>query len=388
MLGGVRRLLVLVSAIMLVDTMFYAALTPLLPHYADTLGLSKTGAGVLTASFGAGTLAGSLPAGLLAVRLGVKPAVLLGLGLLSASSLAFAFGDSIVLLDLARFCQGFGGACTWTGALAWLVSRAPRERRGEVIGSALAAGIAGALIGPLVGGAAASLGTRPVFGAVAAVGVAIGAVAALAPVGRPEVPQTFAHLVAHARHPSLLVGMWLVALPAILFGLLSVLAPLRLHALGVGAAGISAVFLLSAGAESALSPVVGRLADRRGSRALVRVAAIGSACVTLVPPLVDDRYALGGVVVLAGLAYGVFWIPAMTGLLEGAESVGLDASFAFALMNVAWAAGQGIGSFGGGALGSLAGDLAPYWGAAALCVLTLGAAGLTRPASRAYPEAT
>ena len=78
----------------------------------------------------------------------------------------------------------------------------------------------------------------------------------------------------------------------------------------------------------------------------------------------------------------------MTGLLEGAESLGLDASFAFALMNLAWAAGQGLGSFGGGTLGSLAGDVAPYWGAAALCLVTLAAAGLTRPASRAYPEAT
>ena len=388
MLGGMRRLLALVSAIMLVDTMFYAALTPLLPHYADALGLTKTGAGILTAAFGIGTLVGSLPAGMLASRAGVKPAVLVGLGLLAASSLAFAFAGSVLVLDAARFCQGFGGACTWTGSLAWLVSRAPRERRGEVIGSALAAGIAGALLGPLVGGAAASLGTRPVFSAVALVGVAIGVVAALAPVGRPEAPQTFAHLVRHFRHPRLLGGMWLVALPAILFGILSVLAPLRLHALGVGAFGISAAFLLSAGAESALSPVVGRLADRRGSKALVRIAALGSAAVTVIPPLLDDRYALSAVVVAAGLAYGVFWIPAMTGLLEGAESLGLDASFAFALMNLAWAAGQGVGSLGGGALGSLAGDVAPYWGAAALCLVTLAAAGLTRPASRAYPEAT
>jgi predicted MFS family arabinose efflux permease len=167
-----------------------------------------------------------------------------------------------------------------------------------------------------------------------------------------------------------------------------VLGPLRLHALGFGAAGISAVFLLSAATESAFSPVVGRLADRRGSKALVRVAALGSAAVTLALPLLDDRYALGALVAGAGLAYGVFWIPAMTGLLEGAESLGLDASFAFALMNVAWAAGQGVGSFGGGALGGAAGDLAPYWGAAALCLVTLLVTGLTRPASRAYPETT
>src|SRR5207302_977846 len=217
------------------------------------LGLSKTGAGVLTAAFGVGTLAGSIPAGMLAARTGPKPVALTGLALLSVTSLAFGFAHSIAVLDAARFCQGFGGACTWTGALAWLVSRAPRERRGELIGSALGAGIAGALLGPIVGGAAASFGTGSGFSAVAAV---------------------------------------------------------------------------AAGLESGLSPVVGRLADRRGSAALVRVAALGSAAVTVLLPLLHERFALGTVVVGAGLAYGVFWIPAMTGLIEGAESLGLDASFA------------------------------------------------------------
>jgi hypothetical protein len=38
----------------LVDTMFYAALTPLLPEYTDELGLSKAGAGVLAAMYPSG----------------------------------------------------------------------------------------------------------------------------------------------------------------------------------------------------------------------------------------------------------------------------------------------------------------------------------------------
>ncbi len=40
-LAGLKRLLFLVGAIVLVDTMFYAALTPLLPHYAQELGLGR-----------------------------------------------------------------------------------------------------------------------------------------------------------------------------------------------------------------------------------------------------------------------------------------------------------------------------------------------------------
>ena len=46
-----RRLFWLVAAVVLVDTMFFAAVAPLLPHYSDELDLSKTGAGVLTAAY-------------------------------------------------------------------------------------------------------------------------------------------------------------------------------------------------------------------------------------------------------------------------------------------------------------------------------------------------
>ena len=58
-----RRLVLLVAVVVLVDTMFYAAITPLLPHYASDLDLSKAAAGVLTAAYAAGTLLGSFPGG-------------------------------------------------------------------------------------------------------------------------------------------------------------------------------------------------------------------------------------------------------------------------------------------------------------------------------------
>ena len=54
-----RRLALLVGAIVLVDTMFYAAITPLLPRLADELDLGKNGAGVLAGAYAAGVLVGS-----------------------------------------------------------------------------------------------------------------------------------------------------------------------------------------------------------------------------------------------------------------------------------------------------------------------------------------
>src|ERR687896_2100547 len=104
-----RRLLLLASAIVLVDTMFYAAITPLLPVYSDDLGLSKAEAGALTAAYPAGALLGSLPSAWLAVRIGAKRTVLVGLVSLGGSSLVFGLGETLLVLVAARFVQGLGG---------------------------------------------------------------------------------------------------------------------------------------------------------------------------------------------------------------------------------------------------------------------------------------
>ena len=103
-----RRLFLLVSAVVLVDTMFFAAVAPLLPHFTDELGLSKTAAGVLTAAYPAGTFAGSLPAGWLAARWGVKPTLLLGLALLSTTIVLANANTRLVVLSSPKPSSSVG----------------------------------------------------------------------------------------------------------------------------------------------------------------------------------------------------------------------------------------------------------------------------------------
>src|SRR3954463_14755390 len=128
-----RRLLPLVATLVAVDTMLYAALTPLLPRFAHEFGLSKTRAGALVAAYAAGSLVGGLPGGWAASRFGARRAVLVGLTGMGLASLGFAFAQSYDTLFLARFLQGLGSAFTWAGSFAWLLAAAPRERRGELI---------------------------------------------------------------------------------------------------------------------------------------------------------------------------------------------------------------------------------------------------------------
>ena len=95
--------------------------------------------------------------------------MVVGLTLLCGSSLAFAFGNDVVVLDLARFAQGVGGACAWTGGLAWLLAAGSDERRGELVGTVLSVAIGGLLLGPVIGGAATVASPEVVFSAIAAI---------------------------------------------------------------------------------------------------------------------------------------------------------------------------------------------------------------------------
>src|SRR5215471_9123388 len=217
-----RRLLILVCAIVAVDTMLYAALTPLLPHFADTLHLSKTGAGVLVAAYAAGALVGGIPGGAAAARLGARRAVLVGLTLMGLSSVGFAFAHGFGALLAARFLQGCGSGFTWAGAFAWLLAAAPRGKRGELIGTALGAAVFGALFGPVVGAAAAVLGRDWVFTALAGLAVVL-VIWTLQLESIPAERPSWSAMARALRDNVFLGGLALMALASLLFGVLSTL---------------------------------------------------------------------------------------------------------------------------------------------------------------------
>jgi MFS family permease len=377
----VRRLLVVISAIVFVDTTFYAVVAPLLPHYADELDLSKASAGILLAAYPAGTLAGAVPSGMLAARIGPRRTVYAGLGLLGAASVGFAFAGSPALLDLARFVQGLGGACSWAGGLAWLVAEAPASRRAELIGTALGAAIGGSLLGPVVGAAASAIGTRPVFGAVPLVALALAVAASRCPGGRQEEADGGATLGQTLTTSRVRLGMWLVALPGLGFGVLNVLVPLRLDALGAAEAGIAAAFLLSAAAEGTVSPIVGRVSDRHGPMRPIRFGLLASTVLIVLVPVPDAAVACGALLVVTTAALGTFWAPAMALLSEAAEAVGAHQGLAFGLVNLAWAVGMVTGAAGGGALAKATSDGAPFALLSVLCAATFVALARRRRAA-------
>jgi MFS family permease len=368
-----RRLLVLVCALVWVDTMLFAALTPLLPHFADSLHLSKAGAGILVGAYAAGALIGGLPGGVATARLGARRAVLVGLTLMGLASLGFAFAHGFGPLAGARLLQGAASGFTWAGSFAWLLAAAPRTRRGQLIGTALGAAVFGALFGPVVGAAAAVLGRAPVFTALAGLSVVL-AVWTLRIESIPPEPLPSPATVTRALRNSYFAGgLALMALPSLLWGVLSTLAPLRLADAGWGAAAIGGVWLLGASLETVLSPVAGHVLDRRGFLLPVRVALAAGALLSVGLAFSPRPLVYVPLLIAAAGAYGVLFTPAFALIAEGAERSGLPQGMAFGLMNAAWALGALIGPAAGGAVAAAVGDVTPFLVAAALCAIAWAA---------------
>jgi MFS family permease len=366
----VRRLLLLVCTITLADTMLYAALVPLLPHYADEFGLSKGEAGLLVGAFALGAFIGAIPGGIAAARYGPRRAVVSGLVLMAAASVAFGFAGSAAELGIARLAQGFGSALSWAGALAWLVAGTPRERRGEMLGTAIGAAIFGALLGPAVGAVGEAIGPRPTFVAVGGVGLALVVWALRTPAVESD-PQSPRALIGAVRQPLLLGALWLMVLPALLFGVVAVLVPLELGDAGWSAAAIAALFIAAAAIEMFVAPLIGRFSDRRGRFLPLRLALGGAILVTTALALAAEPFAIAPLVVAAAIAFGAFWAPAMALLSEGAERIGLAQGLGFGLMNAAWGAGNSLGPAVGGGLADVAGDAVPFALMACVCAATL-----------------
>ena len=362
--------MLLVAAIVLVDTVFFSVLSPLLPSYAASLGLSKSAAGLLAGAFAAGVLVAALPSGLLASRLGLRPTLLLGLGLTAVSSVVFGISATWSLLVLTRFAAGLGSACSWTAAVGWLARTAPPERRGELIGFAISAAVAGGFLGPALGAAAAWIGTGPAFGAIA------GACAVLAlrvvMLSEPATESRGVTMVTALGMRSLWAPLGLIWLAPLLFAVLGVLVPLSLGARGWDAGKLGALYAGAAGLEALVHPLLGRWADRQGALAPISTGLAGSIAVLVALAAAGPSWLVAGLVVAAAITFGATLVPGMALLTRAADAAGLDGVLAIALANLAWALGHAVGSPLCGWLADRVGDTVTYAVFATLCLGVLG----------------
>lgn len=367
-----RRLVVVISAIVFLDAMLFGALIPLVPGYVDAFDLTKLQAGLLVGAFGAGAIIGGIPGGIVAGRVGPKNAVVAGLLLLALATFGLAAAHSPWALGVARFLQGLSSALTWAGALSWVTVSTPRALRGQLLGTVFGTAVLGAILGPMVGALAELVGFQAGFTGIGIIALGLAAAATLQP--RPGTEDVEPGAVRRAfGDPAFVAGLWLNMLPALFFGVLDVLAPLALDAGGFGAVAVGGVFLAAGLIETAVNPLLGRLSDRRGRLLPIRWALATSIVVGVLLAFAETTIVIAGLAIAAAVSFGGFYTPGIALVSDRAETARLAQGLAFGIMNTAWAAGALVGPTIGGALADAMGDAAPYLACSLLCALTLAA---------------
>jgi MFS family permease len=370
--GSERQTVGLIRVLLGFEAVIYSTITPVLPHYAHQFAASKPAIGVLAAAYPAGMLPGSLLGGWIATRAGVRRTTVVGLLLFTAAITPFGFGSSIVVLDGLRAVQGIACGCIWGGGLAWVIAIAPRERRGEVLGSVIAAAIFGTIAGPILGTLAVAVGTQAVFVCVGA--VSVGLVAWTLRFREPPSATLggAAPLRTLLSNRRFLLGCWLVLLVACTVGATGTLLPLRLSRFGASGVAIGVTFVLASVLSTVLTPWTGRFVDRRGIIAPLCVGLIATGALVALLPVPQSALPLAvlTVVALGGPLTGTT-MPAMSLMTDAVDRVGAALALGTMLFNLAWGLGETVGPPAAATLSHATSDAVPLLVLAAVMLATL-----------------
>ena len=127
-------------------------LVPTLPYYASSLGAPKALIGLIVAAAGIGTLLMDVPAGALLARMGRRPAMLIGAGVVGLTSVFAAFLPSIAALIVLRLLAGIGTALWGISRHAYITDAITPAQRGRSLSIFGGINRGGTLVAPFFGG--------------------------------------------------------------------------------------------------------------------------------------------------------------------------------------------------------------------------------------------
>jgi MFS family permease len=365
-----RRLGLFVAGVFAAESAFYSVVPPLVPRLVHDAHLTTTEVGFLVAAYPAGVLIAAIPSIALVGRRGVRVTAIAGLGVLVAATLAFGWGSSAPLLDVARFVQGVGGAMAWAGALAWLTSTTPAARKGSVIGGAVGAALIGMVVGPAIGAAASEVGRGPVLSAMA---VVLGLLALAAPAASPASARGLGSvqaLINLLRSRRAAIGNGLLLVIGVVGGTMWSLMPLLVAHRSGGAGVIATILALSYLLAALFNIVVGRASDRIGRLAPTLTGLVLAAVLMPFVPAIQPLVPLAIVCIGAQSVVAALWTPTAAMVSDGAEAGAAGQAVGVAALNAAWAAGGAAGPVLAAWLAEANGFSLPFAFAGGLCAVS------------------
>jgi DHA1 family multidrug resistance protein-like MFS transporter len=288
---------------------------PILPEYAETFNVNYTLVGLAVSAFGIARMFLDLPAGFMARRYKKKILMLLGLILVSGSSILAGTAQSYLILLLARIIEGFGSAIYVTTATIFIALVASPERRGFLMGIYSGFLLLGSIFGPGFGGFIANLyGINAPFFAYAIVS-SIGIVPTLIlPKINSSNDRTLinSQQLYHQAWNSLKDRKFIPVLPAIfsLFfirtGVRSTLVPLFSgNNLGLNESDIGVLLTIAAIATAVTMLPIGMISDKIGRRTPLLLSLIVSAPIALWIPFTTNFIYISLVLFIYGAIIGL-----------------------------------------------------------------------------------
>lgn len=146
------RPLALLAAMAFVVQIGVAVMLPLLPVYAQQFGATPFALGLLTSAHAVMSSVGQLGGGFLTERFASRRLVAAGIGLYAGANILIATATAALPLIFFRGIAGLGGGINQVAERIYLTEVSARARRAFSQGILSAAGAAGSVLGPVVGG--------------------------------------------------------------------------------------------------------------------------------------------------------------------------------------------------------------------------------------------
>lgn len=369
------RALVVGSVALFTDMLVHGLAVPVLPLLPAVVERGAAATAVLFSAYAVAMIASTLVAGRVVDRHGPKTPLLVGLVGLAGATLLFALGGPYWLLLVARAAQGVAGGMSWVAALSLIAATTSFEKRGQAMGIAMSTITLGVLIGPpLAGILVEHFSPAAPFLFAAAVALIDGALRIMLVKGSPRVSDDVAGPFTVLKVPGTIPIAVTIALGAAVIA--SIEPVLGVH-LGAGPLATGLLFGLASLLAIILNPLVGRSVTRGSSRVLIGAGVATAAAALLVVGWADHGWQTAVGMVALGASSAFLLAPATTLISEqGFRASPPTLGGAYALYNLAYAAGLALGPLAAGIGVQQTGFPAAMSWVAAGCLLVGGAAAI------------
>lgn len=313
---------------------------PALALFAESLGASPEGIGVVVS---VSTLTGVLlkmPSGALSDIYGRRVLLRIGVLAFALPPFAYPFVTDLEVLTLLRFFHGLATALFAPCALA-TVAEIYHERRGAALGWYTASTQAGALIGPVLGGwliyatgfatTFASAGISGLIGLVLLLSLPLGSQPSRSPQRglRSSLAEMWAALRLVAKNIRVVATSITDAAKMIAKGALMAFLPIYGISVGLNAGEVGLLFGVQGITSLLAKPIMGRISDLVGRRPLIVVGLLICAISFVMIPRVSELGMLLTLAALFGLGDAVITSSAAALVADLSEAKALGAGMGF-----------------------------------------------------------